>query len=231
MRLVQKEDYHSFEAEGQKAWVLKYPKAVLSLTVLSALVACGMLYHILTVELLLYLLLPTFIAIIYPLTVQLPFKAFSSLRKLAGLKLLLISFCWSAICSFVPNIYFRGLRTEFLIEFVMLHFFVAGISIPFDIRDIEIDDPGLKTLPQFFGVSGALEISKFMILLYQFWIIARYLFFDLSLLGLLAWLTGLEIIYFMIIQSKKHRENWYFNFWLEASPIILLMCHLIAMLF
>ncbi len=171
-----------------------------------------------------YALAPGFlIAILYPLAFPYPNRYFSSLRSIPMLKLLLIAFAWSWLTFAVPHL-LSGAMVDFRFsaEVILRMFLVAGLTIPFDVRDLQLDRPQLKTLPQQLGLSASLQLAQFMVLIYQLWVVLSFFIWNLSLSHTIAWVLGLEIGQWLIGQVNKNRSDQYISFWIEAIPIVVL---------
>ena len=173
---------------------------------------------------LLYALAPGLvIALLYPLAFPHPNRHFSSLRSIPMLKLLLIAYAWSWLSFGVPHLLSEGLWTSrTYLELVMRMLLVAGLTIPFDVRDLHIDAPSLKTLPQQLGLVPALDLARFLIMLYQIWIVLSFFFWSLNLNYVLAWVLGLELGQWIIKRVEKDQSDFYISFWVESIPILVL---------
>jgi 1,4-dihydroxy-2-naphthoate octaprenyltransferase len=96
----------------------------------------------------------------------------------------------------------------------------AAISIPFDVRDIDKDDPSRKTLAQIFGKQGALIISGIA--------------FCIALLLVLDWSSSSALLYFilaMVFYSlllknifASNQNNMMLRF-VDLAPILWVIFH------
>jgi hypothetical protein len=82
------------------------------------------------------------------------------MREISYLKLPLISFVW-AIATVLLPLYLNGLegRVEIIIVLAVVLsrcLYISGLTIPFDVRDLEIDRLDMKTVPQTIGVYSSL---------------------------------------------------------------------------
>ena len=82
------------------------------------------------------------------------------MREISYLKLPLISFVW-AIATVLLPLYLNGLEgsVEILIVLAVVlsrGLYISGLTIPFDVRDLEIDRLDMKTVPQTIGVYSSL---------------------------------------------------------------------------
>lgn len=97
-------------------------------------------------------------------------KGIFRLREVPFLKLFLIAFVWSSVTILLPVIYAKhSIDTWKVILMISERFlFVLSITIPFDIRDMEVDkEAGLKTIPLRTGKQLAERISVISIVLFM----------------------------------------------------------------
>ncbi len=145
-----------------------------------------------------------------------PIKKYS-LRKVAGLKLFLITFSWAGITVLFPLVQnYIQLRTEDWLSFFQRFLFIIVITIPFDIRDISYDVSELKTLPQQIGIYktkfiGSLLLLFFLLLEFIKPITEQHLFTTI----LISLISSLLLWFATQKQSK-----YYSAFLVESLPII-----------
>jgi hypothetical protein len=81
------------------------------------------------------------------------------LREIPYLKIHLIAFTWVLACGIFPLLLNENWNLDFW-SFVGLHYFLLlAVCIPFDIRDLKIDSPKQKTIPQTMGINGSKVVS------------------------------------------------------------------------
>lgn len=218
MRLVQLANY-SPASGGYKTWARTRPMVLATLTGVFAALGAYAFIRLNHWELI-YLLMPAaVVALAYPLSFRPAFSGFTSLRKVAGLKLFLIALSWSYVTVLVPAEVHGIFSGEILIEGVMRSFLVIALIIPFDIRDMKQDDPGMRTIPQVLGEDGARELALFFLLIYQVWVVLRFFLFSYPLSEALGILTGVEIAYFLILRVREGKSEWFYSFWIEGVPV------------
>ncbi len=196
------------------AFISTLGMGIISLAFLKQIISLGLLYA----------LAPGFlIAFLYPLAFPNPHRFFSSLRSIPMLKLFLIAFAWSWLSFGVPHLISEGLWTfHTYLELLMRIILVAALTIPFDVRDLDLDAAQLKTIPQLLGLEASLDLSRFLIMLYQVWVIFSYFYYGINLTYVLAWLLGLELGQWIIKGVAKNQSDFYISFWVESIPIIVL---------
>lgn len=160
------------------------------------------------------------IVLLYPGLFPAPMRGFSSLRNVPFLKLGLISLCWAYVTVLLPA-WLEGAPMEGRIwgHFALRIFLVMGLTIPFDVRDLERDDPRLHTLPQVLGRRAALSWSIGFLVLNQLWAALGYLLGWQPLVLALAWIVGLELGIQIIRRLREKRSDAYVSFWVEGIPI------------
>lgn len=174
------------------------------------------------------LVLPALISFFYPITFPRADKSFTSLRLIPGLKLFLIAFTWSYMTVLLPESLYGSLRLPVFLEFIVRIVLIAGLVIPFDIRDIKLDSPAMQTLPQIMGYRSARELAAFGIFIYQLWLLVKLFVFGFDTYIILAELLAFEIGSILIRRSTPDKPATYFSFWIEAVPIFAALAMVIA---
>ncbi|HYH55730.1 MAG TPA: UbiA family prenyltransferase, partial [Anseongella sp.] len=161
-----------------------------------------------------------------------PLLKTGGLRQVPGLKLFLIAGVWASACVLIP--YFESgveLETARLGMLWLKRFlFIAAITLPFDIKDIETDRAwGLKTLPALLGVKGAVMLSLFFLLVYLLLLQGiRQPDQPASFYGLLA--TAL-LAAVLILSSTRQRKVYFYLFVFDGILILqplLVLCFRLA---
>lgn len=141
-----------------------------------------------------------------------------SLRSLPGLKIFIIALSWTLIAVFLP---LAGADVLFSRPVLMhagaIFCYVLAAMIPFEIRDAAIDAPGLRTLPQTFGLHKVRHIGG----------VWASLTLGLTLLNsalpaTAKWTTaGISLLLILLIYgASSARSFWYAAFWVEALPLL-----------
>jgi len=149
-------------------------------------------------------------------------KENTGLRSIPFVKIFLIALVWSIVTVGLPLA--NHLDQISFLDFVLFmerFFFILAITIPFDIRDLGIDNRGLRTIPQLLGVKKAKLLSWLFLLcsvvcsviLWQASLYTQVLFYVLIpfYLGVGALLYGVN----------QDRNDLYFSFWIEGAMLVL----------
>lgn len=216
---------------GQVHQVAGLEKNILILlyALFSAFLAIGFLRLIWDQNLIWSLSPAILVAVFYPIAFPNPHRYFTSLRTVPMLKLLLISASWAWLSYGIPMLMSQAAWSPFMYgEIVMRSLLIAGLTIPFDIRDLDYDAQKMRTIPQLFGVDWSLNLARVLLLLYQLWLILAYFQAWLNLALVLAWLTGLELGALLIKKVNNNRSDWYIGFWVEGIPSFIFILYLLA---
>lgn len=148
---------------------------------------------------------------------KLPKKAIS-LRRIPGLKIFVIAFCFAGITVLFPlvqnKLNFSNITFAFFLERLL---FVILITLPFDIRDIDYDSKSLKTIPQLFGVQTAKFIGIFLaISIFGLLVIYHHKTNNELLVTLFMNVVAIVLLLF----SKRNQATYYSSFWVEGLPIL-----------
>ena len=161
------------------------------------------------------------ISILYSIDIK--FKNKIILRKFRNIpyiKIFLISFTWSCITDLIPSLIIENkINYNTLIQRFL---FVISITIPFDIRDKNIDSNYLKTLPQIFGKNKSLLISIFLIFVCEVLVFYQFFFLkSISLKNFLVIYFSYEISIVLIYIYDKIQKNFFMDFTYDGLPIIM----------
>lgn len=158
-----------------------------------------------------------------------PFFLFSdtNLRSVRGLKIYVVALVWTMTVVLLPFEFYTELSLLFLIiNFIQIFIYVLIAIVPFEIRDINIDNSRLSTIPQKIGIKntkilGVILCLSFVLieLLKQKYYSWYYLNFDFIIISLL--------MIFLIVNSKESQSKFYSSFWVEGVPILWIVILLI----
>ena len=129
------------------------------------------------------------------------------LKNIGLLKILLLASAWALAAVLVNDSRNSITQSTFILNF----FFIMSISIPFDMRDMEIDN--LDTIPKKFGLKTAIIIS---IALY---IISIFIQYSLTQ-SLIILLSMIIIGVYALLKSVKYYSNIFYLALLELLVAI-----------
>ena len=141
-----------------------------------------------------------------------------NLRSVGGLKTFLVAFIWVGCTVYLPlkDNYLElgwvtlGLFTErFILVLILL--------LPFEIRDLKLDDPELKTIPQRLGVKKTKILGYVMVLCY---FLLSFLNDGLSGRVLVSKLLISMILILILKKTKGNQSPYFSSFLVEALPVL-----------
>lgn len=147
----------------------------------------------------------------------LPILAGSNLRSLPGIKIFVVAAVWAGVTVIIPlvqdgqqlNLYAWNLVIRRLLMVLIL-------ILPFEIRDLHIDEPGLKTLPTWIGLRDtkrlALVLGGLLIALLFLDDSAKHHLLVEGLIGILA--------VYAVQRSEAEQPTYYASFWVEGIPLL-----------
>lgn len=144
------------------------------------------------------------------------------LREIPLLKIFLISFVWSTITILLPIIQ-TGMpfdRVQVSLMLLERFLFIFAITIPFDIRDLIIDQQsGLKTIPLVIGEKWSLRISNMTLILFLLLCFYHYSVTKEDFLLSAFILSALTTLFF--INNQKLKKMAYYHYGILDGTMLL----------
>jgi 4-hydroxybenzoate polyprenyltransferase len=139
------------------------------------------------------------------------------LRDINFIKIFLIAIVWSYVTVLLPLLEYQiPIDANIVGMFVERMLFIFIITLPFDLRDWEIDRRnGVQTLPAVLGVSKTLEVAFVLLLL---WLGMTYFLYSSTIWGGLV-LTGI-ITGGLIGLSPKQKQDYFFTGLVDGTMIL-----------
>lgn len=139
-------------------------------------------------------------------------------RNWAGIKIYIVALCWVGVTVFLPVIN-AGISIDKEVMLISIQRFILifVLILIFEIIDLKIDDPNLKTVPQQIGVERTKIVGTallFVFILLEF--VGKELIFSvLFLKGSIA----LTTLFFLLLANEK-KSKYYSSLWAESIPIL-----------
>lgn len=200
--------------DASSAWIRSYKLQLLVLNLI-CLIGLAITTYLLKIKSLI-VLFPFVLATSLYIS---PFKMWRlNLRDVPGIKLFLIAFSWAGVTVLFPIVQNEvEISKNIMLLFFERFLFIVAITIPFDIRDIDYDNPKLFTLPQVIGIKKSKLVG--IISLTLFFLMELYRSFNSGNSILVIFIVSI-ISSIMIAYSSKDQSNYYSSFWMEGIPII-----------
>ncbi|MDB4088356.1 hypothetical protein N9544_01915 [Flavobacteriales bacterium] len=188
------------------AWVVKNKKIAITLTIVGLIGASISLIQFISIPVILWLIPSGIISLLYSL---------KKLRDVPYLKIFLISISWGIICGVIPFIIAENLDFKIILfNFLIIMFYITAITIPFDIRDLGLDEDAKRTIPQMTGVPNSKNVALALL--------------GISLVIFLSIFNPIQsIVYFiscivsgfLIFNSTRKKSDFYFSFLIDGHII------------
>ncbi len=169
-----------------------------------------------------FLQTPTQIALIVPACLSigyvLPFFRGKRLRDLPLLKIFLIAAVWAYVTVLLPYTETgQPLNAALALQLIERAAFIFAITIPFDIRDADIEKVNdVATLPSFLGFVAAIRLSLLLLLLWA--VLVPFVYQPLSVF-LALWVLGLYTAA-LLLASLKPRPDYFFSGLLDGTMLM-----------
>lgn len=159
------------------------------------------------------LVLPAILSLGYVL----PIWKTKRLRDFHFIKIFLIAGVWSYVTVFLPAMELDwALDTQLFLIFSERALFVFAITLPFDIRDMEIEKAnGVKTIPALIGAKNSISLGIGLLIC---WGIGNYLLYPLYTAHLMAIIALMTIL--IIAFSYPRKADWYYTGLLDGTMLI-----------
>ena len=161
-----------------------------------------------------------FFTFLLVLSYCLPLPGFKlNFRGFKGLKIHLVALSWVLTTVFLPLSMGGHRMTEIsLIYGLQRYLFVLVATLPFEIRDLKLDDPNLSTWPQKWGIQKTRWLGGLLLLLFVLLEIYHSISSNfLLVLGMAILLMG------FVLKSKAEQSKYFCSFWVEGIPILWLI--------
>ncbi|MBB1192266.1 hypothetical protein DNC80_01090 [Flavobacterium sp. SOK18b] len=159
-----------------------------------------------------------FVFLIIVLLYTLPFfPNKKNARNWAGIKIYIVALCWVGVTLFLPIVNNNVEVTSFVfLVAIQRYIMIFVLILIFEIVDLKLDDPNLKTVPQQIGVQRTKQIGVVFMVLF---VLLEFLSNDIRI-EFLALKTGLAITTILfLVYANENRSRYYASFWVESIPV------------
>jgi len=141
-----------------------------------------------------------------------------NLRSLGGLKIYIVALVWVGFTAVLP-ILDNGLEIarDFYVLFLQRFILVLVLLIPFEIRDLQWDDPKIRTLPQVFGEYKTRVLGIVLTLFFFFLTLFKD---NVSLDELLSRLLISILLICVFLSGRMMQHKYFASFWIEGIPML-----------
>ena len=206
-RIIGVDKVGDFRATGRFAIIRHYRHHLYLYGAFSAIIVVYAIIH-LNISYWVLCVVPAFLSLLYVVPI---FSGKKRLRDYSYIKLLLLGFCWMWFVATIPAWGREELGFVSLSRFL----FIIGITIPFDLRDREVDaSSGVKTIAHLMDDKRAISLACFLLCLSFISIMpVASLSQDLFIIeGVVHLLTVV-----IVILSYKVRSDYYYSFLMDGT--------------
>lgn len=138
-------------------------------------------------------------------------------RNWAGIKIYIVTVCWVGVTLFLPIINNNLPFTSYVFLVATQRFILIFVLVLiFEIIDLKLDDPHLKTVPQQIGVAKTKRVG---VTLMVFFVLVEFLATDFRIAFFALKLAlAITTILFLLFSNEK-RSRYYASFWVESIPV------------
>ena len=147
-------------------------------------------------------------------------KTPKNLRSIGGVKIYIIAFVWAITTVVLPIFESQiTLNSDHWILVLQRIFIVIVLMLPFEIRDLDVDQLYLSTIPQKIGIQNT-KIIGYALLGDS--ILLEFFKHQFNLNRFLILTFSVVLLAVFLAKSTKKRNRYYSIFWVEAVPIFIL---------
>lgn len=188
---------------------------------------CGVLLLFLSLQETLQAQMILALSTLFCLLYMLPLYKKHGLRFFPVMKVVMVALCWALLLVYYPAFSTyneEGIVSNEFLKYTHVHgiavqvfLFVLALCIPFEIRDLKVDDAALHTLPQLVGISmakfigiGLLVLLAVLEMVFQHAGIMQYaeVYVVLTLTALAIWFCD------------QFKSDYFVSLFVEAVPVL-----------
>lgn len=194
-------------------------KATFLLSVFSTISCCVFSFK-LNYETLVLLCVPALLSFFYAVS-----YGGKTLRSTSGLKIYVVGVVWAIVTVILPVVDAKiDIDYDVWITFVQRVIFVVVLILPFEIRDLSVDDLSLGTLPQKIGVQKTKLLGAVLLLIF---LLLEFFKDEVLELNVVVLPVIFIVTLFFLINSSVKQSKYYASFFVEGIPIIWLLLLLV----
>jgi hypothetical protein len=140
------------------------------------------------------------------------------LREIPYLKIHIIALVWILSCFIFPQLNQEHIQVFEWKAPLISYFYFLGVTIPFDMRDVENDFPSQKTIPQLIGLNGSKILSQILLLLF----LGLQLYFTPMLRHNYVLVLSIFFQLFIIqLLDPKKASDFHYSVWIDGGVLFL----------
>ncbi len=172
--------------------------------------------------------MPSLFSLAYVLPV---FGKSRRLRDFDQIKIYLVAFVWAWVSVALPVVYSEvAIDTSIIMMFLERALFVFAITLPFDIRDLQVDGhTNVRTIPGIIGAVKSIRIGIILLIIALVLVFGNYFvgFYSLSITLLLC--ASLLSTLYLVSFSNVERHDYFYSGLMDGTMLLqglLVLCSL-----
>lgn len=217
-RIVGLQKAKPFQDKGRYKVIATFRRHIQFYAGVSALVGAYFFFH-LEFSFQLSLFAPALLSLAYVIPL---FRGKKRLRDFHFIKIFLIALVWSWLTVVMPALYYRlELQLCTILMFLERICFVFAITLPFDIRDLEIDRFNkVKTIPFRLGVKRSKAIALVSLTMALFFAWLNYQTMGISGMQWLAYGLSVLATSVLILKSSTSQHDYFYTGLMDGTMIL-----------
>lgn len=215
-------NFIKYGSEARRFYVVKtrYVKSIQYFSFICFLL-CG--YYLLHLNAAAFIVLAVLMILSFFYAVPLS-SSFRNIRNSPGIKIFIVALVWSGATVVLPVVNNADIMAfgeasvqDVVLEWLQRFLFVMVLTIPFEIRDMAVDNLSLGTIPQKIGVKNARKLGIYVLVVV----------FALELLkqnrlgtDAMTLLVVIVLLVLALIYSRVKQHRYYCSFWVEGIPVV-----------
>lgn len=141
-----------------------------------------------------------------------------NLRNYGIPKVLLVALVWTLITALLPMLqYDVEWGRDRYIDLIQRFLLILVLMVPFEIRDLKVDRPELRTIPQRLGEGATIGLGFGLTLLY---FLLTYVKFEVHPLELLSRASLAALLAVVLLLTGRRQPAYFAAFWVEGLPVL-----------
>jgi hypothetical protein len=145
-------------------------------------------------------------------------------RNWAGIKIYIVALTWVGVTVFLPILNAEvTVTSDFYLKSIQRFILVFVLILIFEIIDLKLDDPHLKTVPQQIGIKRTKKLGYFLLVVFcllEVFNVNGNDTFNFKLISLPLQLVIAIVVGIFLYFSNENKSKYYSTFWVESIPIV-----------
>ncbi len=144
------------------------------------------------------------------------------LRDFNQIKIYLVAFVWGWVTVVLPAVYFElGFSWSLVLLFLERSLFVFAITLPFDIRDLNVDEhSNVSTIPAVIGIKKTIRLALILLVLCVVFAAGNYILGFYTLPVLLVLIASFISTALLVWKSTPERHDYFYSGLMDGTMVL-----------